>query len=177
VSKRRSATPRDDEVHNALLGDLESIRALLEGEHEAAVAEDGDDVPMLEDMVDGALSINEGRLASRTSMGDDGGAGTSRLADETMRTLLGAEWRSSARQIVSDARAAVEDATGEQWSPEQADALNEALKVRIDATLDDWLTDVMYARIDDLRARLLRMLEGEIKQFTDALKDNDDYGK
>ena len=177
MSKRRSATPNDDEVHNALLGDLESIRALLEAPpHEPGFVQDGDGVPMLEDMVDGALSINEGTLTSRTSMDDDSGAGTSRLADETMRTLLGAEWRSSARRIVSDARAAVAT-TGEQWTPAQADALNEALKVRIDSTLDDWLTDVMYARIDDLRERLLRLLESEIKQFTDALKDNDDYGK
>jgi hypothetical protein len=177
VSKRRSATPLDAEVHNALLGDLESIRALLEGTHVPGVAQDGDDVPMLEDMVDGAFSINEGTLTSRTSIDDDSGIGTSRLADETMRTLLGAEWRSSARRIVSDARAAVEGATGEQWSSEQSDALNEALKVRIDSTLDDWLTDVMYARIDDLRSRLLRLLEDEIKHFTDALKDHDDYGK
>src|SRR5262245_41007933 len=167
----RNATPRDDEVHNALLGDLESIRALLEMSPAADVAQDGDDVPMLEDMVEGGFSINEGTLTSRTSIDDGRGAGTSRLADETMQTLLGAEWRSSARRIVAEARA------GSRWSPEQTDALNEALKLRIDSTLDDWMTDVIYARIDDLRSRLLRLLEDEIKQLTEALKDNDDYGK
>jgi hypothetical protein len=176
VIKKRSPGPRD-EVQNTLLGDLESIRALLEVPQSADVVDEADDVPMLEDMVEGALSVSEGTLTSRTSMDDDNACGTSRLADETIRTLLGDEWRSSARQILSQARATIEDAAGDQWSPEQADALNEALKVRIDATLDDWLTDVMYARIDDLRSRLLLLLEGEIKQFTEALKDNDDYGK
>jgi len=174
--KKRNPDPRDNEVQNTLLGDLESIRALLEMPQSPDVVDEADDVPMLEDMVEGALSVSEGMLTSRTSMDDDNACGTSRLADETIRTLLGDEWRSSARRILANARATIEEAA-EQWSPEQADALNESLKVRIDATLDDWLTDVMYARIDDLRSRLLRLLEVEIKQFTDALKDNDDHGK
>jgi hypothetical protein len=164
-------------VHNTLLGDLESIRALLDVPPAPDLAEDVDDVPMLEDMVEGTLSVSEGTLASRASMDDDNARGTSRLADETIRTLLGDEWRSSARRILADARTGIEGVSGQHWSPEQADALNETLKVRIDATLDDWLTDVMYARIDDLRARLLHLLEAEIKQFTQALTDNDDHGK
>jgi hypothetical protein len=173
--------PRDDEVQNTLLGDLESIRSLLEIPTSPAVSDDSADsadVPMLEDMVDGAFTVSESVLSSRTSFDDDGGvAGASGLADETIKALLGDEWRASARRILSDARATIEDAAGARWSPQQADALNKALKVRIDDTLDDWLADVMYARIDELRSRLLALLEMETKRFTDALQDDNDHGK
>lgn len=172
--KKRSFAPLDTDVQNALLGDLESIRALLELPRSAVDIDDADDVPMLDDMVEGAFTVNEGSLTSRASIGDDSGA--SGLADDAIKALLDDEWRVSARRIISDARARIEDAAREQWTPEQADALNETLKVGIDATLDEWLTDVMYARIEDLRSRLLLLLEDEMKRFTEALTNDDEHG-
>ena len=45
--------------------------------------------------------------------------------------------------------------------------------MRIDRTLDDWLVEMINSRIDDLRTRLLAVLEHELTQFTRALTDED----
>ena len=162
-----------------MLGDLESIRALLDVPFDAAPAQDdSDDVPVLEDMVEGAFTVNESVLTSRSSF-DDGaaaGAGKSGLADDTIKALLGDEWRAQARKILSDARSTVEG-SGEDWSAEQLNSLNESLKVRIDRTLDDWLVEMMNSRIDELRSRLLAILENELEDFTRALTDEKQHGK
>lgn len=171
--RKPKPSPRDNDSQNTLLGDLESIRSLLDMSPLPAVAEDeGSDVPMLEDMIDGAFTVNESIFASRASI-DDGAGGNSGLADDTIKALLGDEWRSAARQILADARSAVEG-TGGRWSAQQTRALNDSLKLRVGLTVDDWLTEMMHARIEDLRSQLLAVLEQEIEEFTRQLTDADD---
>jgi hypothetical protein len=174
--KKPKPTTRESETQNTLLGDLESIRTLLDRPETAPVPEDSDDVPVLEDMVEGAFTVNESVLTSRSSFDDGTAAGTGKsgLADDTIKALLGDEWRAKARKILSDARSTAE---GSAWSAEQMNALNESLKVRIDRTLDDWLVEMMNSRIDDLRTRLLAILEHELSQFTRALTDKEQHGK
>jgi hypothetical protein len=177
--KKPKQSTRDTETQNSLLGDLESIRGLLdEATDSTPVGDESDDVPVLEDMVEGAFTVNESVLTSRTSF-DDGpssGAPKSGLADDTIKALLGDEWRGQARKILSDARSTVEG-SGLDWSADQMNALNESLKVRIDRTLDDWLVELINSRIDDLRTRLLAVLENELTQFTRALTDEEQDGK
>jgi hypothetical protein len=177
--KKPKQSTRDNETQSSLLGDLESIRSLLDGPTDSTpVTDDSDDVPVLEDMVEGAFTVNESVLTSRASF-DDGpssGAPKSGLADDTIKALLGDEWRGQARKILSDARSTVEG-SGLDWSADQMNALNESLKVRIDHTLDDWLVELINSRIDDLRTRLLTVLEHEITQFTRALTDEEQDGK
>jgi hypothetical protein len=177
--KKPKQSTRDTETQNSLLGDLESIRGLLdEATDSTPVGDESDDVPVLEDMVEGAFTVNESVLTSRTSF-DDGpssGAPKSGLADDTIKALLGDEWRGQARKILSDARSTVEG-SGLDWSADQMNALNESLKVRIDRTLDDWLVELIDSRIDDLRTRLLAVLENELTQFTRALTDEEQDGK
>ncbi len=177
--KKPKPTSRESETQNTLLGDLESIRSLLDVPlNTASAQDDSDDVPVLEDMVEGAFTVNESVLTSRSSF-DDGaaaGAGKSGLADDTIKALLGDEWRAQARKILSDARSTVEG-SGADWSAAQLNSLNESLKVRIDRTLDDWLVEMMNSRIDDLRTRLLGILEHELAQFTRALTDKEQHGK
>jgi hypothetical protein len=171
--KKPKPSVRDNDSQNTLLGDLESIRSLLDMSPAPAVAEDESrDVPMLEDMVDGAFTVNESLLTSRASIDDSGDAmhrsgagGKSGLADDTIKALLGDEWRSAARQILADARATVEGAGG-SWSEQHTRVLNDTLKLRIDHTVDDWLTEMMHARIEDLRSQLLAVLQREIEAFT-----------
>jgi hypothetical protein len=176
--KKPKPTSRESETHSALLGDLESIRTLLEMPDSAPITEDADDVPVLQDMVEGAFTVNESVLTSRSSFEDGALAGANKagLADDTIKVLLGDEWRAGARKILADARIAVEG-SGSTWSAAQLNTLNESLKVRIDHTLDDWLVEMMNSRIDDLRSRLLTMLETEIEQFTRALTDKEQHGK
>ena len=167
----------ESEAHSALLGDLESIRTLLDTSTEPPPAvDDGDDVPVLEDMVEGAFTVNESTLTSRASFDDGTASGKSGLADATIKALLGDEWRNEARKIIADARSNVEGAGGE-WTAAELNALNETLKVRIDRTLDDWLVEMLNARIDDLRSRLLAVLENELEQFTRTLTDHDSHGQ
>ena len=175
MTKKAKATPVESETHSALLGDLESIRTLLDTSNEAAppATDDGDDVPVLEDMVEGAFTINESNLTSRASFGDGAGTGKTGLADATIKVLLGDEWRNEARKIIADARGNAESA-GAQWSAAQWNALNETLKVRIDRTLDEWLVEMMNSRVDELRSRLLAVLENELEHFTRALTDDID---
>jgi hypothetical protein len=177
--KKPKPPQRDANVQDSLLGDLESIRALLDRPADPAPpSDDSDDVPVLEDMVEGAFTVNESVFTSRASF-DDGTAadtGKSGLADDTIKALLGDEWRAQARKILADARSTAEG-SGAGWSAEQMNALNESLKVRIDRTLDDWLVEMMNSRIDDLRTRLLAVLETELTRFTRALTDEEQDGQ
>jgi len=175
--KKPKSTSRESDAQNTLLGDLESIRALLEIP-ETTPVDDSDDVPVLEDMVEGAFTVNESVLTSRSSFDDGAAAGTGKsgLADDTIKALLGDEWRAEARKILADARTTVEGAGG-AWSSAQMNSLNESLKVRIDHTLDDWLVEMMNSRIDDLRSRLLAILEQELAEFTRVLTDKEQHGK
>ena len=129
-------------------------------------------------MVEGAFTVNESVLTSRTTFEDGtaAGVGKSGLADDTIKALLGDEWRSAAGQILADARATVE-AAGGIWSPQQTHALNDALKLRIDHTVDDWLTEMLHTRIEELRTRLLAVLEREMEQFTRTSTDSEDDGQ
>jgi hypothetical protein len=178
MKKPKPSTTRDSDTQNSLLGDLESIRTLLDRPDPAPNTDDSDDVPVLEDMVEGAFTVNESVLTSRASFDDGAAAGTGKsgLADDTIKALLGDEWRGQARKILSDARSTVEG-SGLDWSADQMNALNESLKVRIDRTLDDWLVEMINSRIDDLRTRLLAVLEHELTQFTRALTDEEQDGK
>jgi hypothetical protein len=195
VNKKPKAPSAESQTHTALLGDLESIRSLLDSPKSTPPPDDGSDVPVLEDMVEGALTVNESNLASRASFDDgasakrsdsatakrrDGaiaersdGAGKTGLADATIKVLLGDEWRNEARKIIADARSNAEGA-GTQWTAAQLNSLNETLKVRIDRTLDDWLVEMLNSRVDDLRSKLLAVLENELDLFTRALTDDTD---
>ena len=105
--KKPTPSTRDSDAQDSLLGDLESIRTLLDRTAEpASTPDDSDGVPMLEDMIEGAFTVNESVLTSRASF-DDGvavGSGKSGLADDTIKALLGDQWRAQARKILSDAR-------------------------------------------------------------------------
>jgi hypothetical protein len=183
--KKPKAPPVESETHSALLGDLESIRTLLESPKDASPpVDDSDDVPVLEDMVEGAFTVNESNLTSRASFGEgataerSGGAGSGKsgLADATIKVLLGDEWRNEARKIIADARSNAEG-TGARWNAAQLNSLNESLKVRIDRTLDDWLVEMLNSRVDELRSRLLAVLENELEQFTRTLTDPESHGQ
>jgi hypothetical protein len=169
---------------DGLLGDLESIRSLLEeddqqqpsappergdAESPAPPAEpstaadrgegDEEDVPLLEDVVRGGVSVNETFLSGeRHFQADSEAAG---LDDAVFKALLSDEWRDSARTLLDQARAAIEQHQTE-WTPEHTDELNAALRERIDATLQRWLRRAVMENIDDLRRALLAAVSDEI---------------
>jgi hypothetical protein len=155
--KKHSAL-HDTDVQNALLGDLESIRALLDI---PTIPDDGEDVPMLEDMVGGSYSVTEAQLTRTASIGREDGV--SALADETIEALLGDEWRERADEILAGVRVSVDDI---ETHAAMDRALDEQLRRRMARTVDDWLAELVHNRIDALRARMLELLDTEIKRFT-----------
>lgn len=207
---------KDDDA-NALLGDLESIRSLLDesaaageiaaaGEMAAAgdaasakndleansdaesdtgeAAEDGamdDDVPVLDDVIDGALKLSETDVGSDsqrslsnsdslnasgdTSSSDDTGG----LSDDLMSALLDDDWRTRAESLLAGARQDIEN-NREDWQPEYTDELTDALQVRIDATVHDWIGRTLTRHVDDLRSELVDALSDELgKQVSSKL--------
>lgn len=163
----------DPPPEDTLLGDLESIRALLETRGTPSVETPADaldetgDVPMLEDVVDGAFQLNESPLASRRAFEDDLG-GPSALADETIEALLSDSWRESAEGIIQGARQAL-DAAAARWSDSETAALEAALRARIDDALRDWMAEITLNHIDELRQRLLEAIDAEVRNITEQL--------
>jgi hypothetical protein len=85
------------------------------------------------------------------------------LSEDLFDSLLGDRWKSSAEDILTEARGAIE-AHRNNWTPEDTDELNAALRVRIDETLTEWLRETVKARMDELHAVLLETAEATIDQ-------------
>lgn len=147
--------------HDALLDDLESIRELLDEEQEAS--DDASSVPLLDDMLDGALTLEEADLtAERDTLIDDGRPTRHRwLDDGLLDALLTDQWKLSAEAVLTQARGAIE-AHRNEWTPEDTDELNQALRERIDATLTRWLRETISAHMEELRAELVQAAESTI---------------
>lgn len=153
---------------SGLLGDLESIRSLLEESQEAPARAGEDDVPLLEDVVHGGVSVNETFVSGEGEFADSDEA--SGLNEDIFKALLSDEWRESARELLDEARAAIEKHQTD-WTPEHTDELNAALKVRIDETMQQWLRELVASRIDDLRRELLNAMSQQIRATIDEQFD------
>jgi hypothetical protein len=149
--------PNVESSDTSLVGDLESLRGLLNETTPAPLLEDPGEFPPHDDAPQ--------RPAKPDSLGDD-----------TIKALLGDEWRQSADQILSAAREAIEHVSSD-WSPQHTTELNEALRVRIDATLEAWLEAAVRQRLEELRATLLAAIESEIATFTAQLTQQDPDGE
>ena len=160
-----------------LLGDLESIKELLdEEEQQKATAATPPDVPLLDDMVEGAYTLDESDSLLSASPALGGGrrarapqsparqeSAGKYLSEDLFDSLLGDRWKSSAEDILTEARGAIE-AHRNDWTPEDTDELNAALRVRIDETLTEWLKETVKARMDELHAVLLETAEATIDE-------------
>ncbi len=152
-----SEAPIEDSLDTSLVGDLESLRSLLNETTPAPLLEDPGEFPARDD------------VTQRPARPDS-------LSDDTIKALLGDEWRQSADQILSAAREAIEHVSSD-WSPQHTTELNEALRVRIDATLEAWLETAVRQRIAELRATLLAAIETELATFTARLTQQDPDGE
>ena len=130
-------------------------------------AEAGDDldVPVLEDVVDGAISVNETLFSRRTEapVDDDGPIG---LDDAAIEALLADEWQEATKTVLDDARSRITEAP-DAWTPQDTDELNHALKIRIDDTVREWIRETFRQHIDELRGRLRTVIAREISEQID----------
>ena len=181
-------TESDNSDPDELLGDLESIKELLDEQRQEArrpAAAEAPDVPLLDDMVEGAYTLDESdsllsatpalgggrrpRTPSATSSSTTRSEAEGKyLSEDLFDSLLGDKWKSSASDILTEARGAIE-AHRNDWTPEDTDELNAALRVRIDETLTEWLKETVRARMDELHAVLLETAEATIDEKIRAL--------
>lgn len=173
---------KSDAQASGLLGDLESIRTLLDDgdaaprgdRHDSGDAEDADeaapasvddgadadagndaDVPLLEDVVHGGVGLNQTFFAGEGDFAEDADEPSHSGLDEALfKTLLSEEWRDNSRDLLEDVRDTIERDQAE-WTPAATEDLNEALQERIDETIDAWLHDLVARHIDELRQVLL----------------------
>ncbi|MEM6709332.1 MAG: hypothetical protein AAF648_11150 [Pseudomonadota bacterium] len=141
------AASGDQDDSKKLLGDLQRIRSLLDDDSEpkdAPPAVDADGVPLLDDAV-----VEDSPAA--TGLGGD-----------VFERLLGDDWKADADEVLKEARLSI-DAAATGWTPDDTDALNEALRTRIDETIHEWLETLLNERIGELRARVLKAMADEIQ--------------
>lgn len=173
----------------AILGDLETLRSLLVDDDDVPpstkrtpdkvksqrstddlfaaqeetrdTAQDDMDVPVLDDVVDGALEVDEGMLAMHDHL--ESSEGDHILDDDAIKALLSDDWQSAALDVLDNARQQIQESQTE-WSPVDTDELNQALKVRIDATVSDWIRTTVVKHMGELRSQLLAAVQDEVTQ-------------
>ncbi len=175
---RHQKGPLPPPPESSLLGDLESIRGLLSREGEADELRTGDDtpdVPILDDVVDGALQVDESPLEAHTTLTVDS-AGDSLLGDETIKALLGDEWRTAADEIIRSARKSLSEAAA-AWSADDTEMLARMLNGRIDDTIGQWMHELTVQNVAGLRERLIAAITDAVKEITDQLTDSASHGE
>ena len=171
-------TEAEEGSPDELLGDLESIKDLLDEQQQRTASNlpSSDDateagVPLLDDMIDGAYKLEERSFLTAATPALGGGRGKQKnryMSEDLFDALLGDEWKASASDILTEARGAIE-AHRNQWSPDDTDELNDALRVRIDETLSVWLRKTISERMDELHTELLRAAESVINEKINTL--------
>ncbi len=144
MTNQLSSGSDNQEESGELLDDLESIKDLLDEDQ---------DSPLLDDVEQPAPTL-----------GIPAPPGERQPA--AISNLLGDAWGESVQQMFADARQTIE-AHSEQWLPEQTDELSQALKIRLDATVHEWLTQTLAANIELLRDRIVMELADEIAKHID----------
>jgi hypothetical protein len=151
-------SPKDSEdSEDELLGDLESLRSILD-EEDATVPQDDTAVPLLDDVVSDAAGDEAGAPAQ---------AGPGGMDDDLFQALLSDDWRETAAAIIEQVPATIGQTAG--WTAEQITALERALRLELDETLSQWIRDTLARHADALRAELLEALSGELKPSVDGI--------
>lgn len=193
---------------NGLMGDLESIKALLEeddlesvpealsqalnpaefvtdpdaGEHAGDNAynvgdhdiELDDEIPLLAD----TLSSFDPKTGLSTPLTAEPAPVEPILEDTpepeglsnvTLDALLGDEFHEATAQVMQQARGLINQHATE-WSPQQTDELADALRVRIDDAVQQWIQTSLAAHAGELQQRLLNAVRKELAHHLDALE-------
>ncbi|HEY5680716.1 MAG TPA: hypothetical protein VIS55_11665 [Pseudomonadales bacterium] len=158
MSTKDSADSEDE-----LLGDLESLRSILDEEDEL-MPQDDEAVPLLDDVVADAADAEEPARAS------PGG-----LDDDLFQALLSDDWRESAAAIIEQAPAALGQAVA--WKPREIAALRQALRLKQDETLNQWISDALERHAEALQAELLEAFSGELKPAVEGILRRDAGGE
>ncbi len=164
-----------DKQQDALLGDLENIRAVL-AEEQQALTDDLEatletNVPLLEDVIAGGMAVEEQFLTGAETL-DTESEEFPGLDEEMIKALMGDEWREATRKILNEARQKIDDHK-RTLTPDATNELNDALKVRIDTTVERWLHQLVADNIDALRQQLVGTLGKELNHLLEDFNEGD----
>lgn len=196
---------------NGLMGDLESIKALLEEDDLDSVPEvlsqalnptdvlegnerdtesdhDFEDIPLLADTLSSfdpktglstPLSVDSLESAETLELDDNSermaldSAPTEHddnpMSNVSLDALLGDEFHEATANVMQQARGLINQHATE-WSPQQTDELAEALRVRIDDAVQQWIQLSLAAHAGELQQRLLNAVRSELAQHLDAFE-------
>jgi len=84
--------------------------------------------------------------------------------------LLGDEWRTQSSELLQTASAKIQ-AQQLDWNPEDTQTLTDALRVRLDQSIQGWLQTTLAEQISGLRQQLLLDLQDELTQRVNQTLD------
>jgi len=172
---------------NGLMGDLESIKALLE--------EDDLDSTAVWELA--AEPVSESGVEPAPKSTQDSAKETTNeaaadpvpvlvdpvLADEIAPTpvtsssaaaldaILGSDFHDATAQVMARARGLIEEHPN-KWSPQQTDELSDALRVRIDDAVQEWISTALAAHAGELQQRLLDAVRDELARHLASFRSD-----
>lgn len=184
---------------NGLMGDLESIKALLEEEDDdlpswdiaaEPVQEVSLETPAAADLPTDNLSIDDllvkdvatddreevpkdVRQAQPDALLNTPQQPNTAATAAALDALLGTEFHNATANVMARARGLIEQHPNE-WSPQQTDELSDALRVRIDGAVQQWITASLSAHAGELQQRLLTAVRDELARHLEAFEIADD---
>lgn len=161
---------------NGLMGDLESIKALLE-EEDDLLSDPSWDIAM--------EPVQEVSVPEPPILTTKAPEPTPELTEETVQeplqepapttdaaaldALLGTEFQDAATKVMARARGLIEQHPN-KWSPQQTDELSDALRVRIDGAVKEWISVSLAAHAGELQQRLLNAVRDELARHLEAFE-------
>ena len=172
---------------NSLMGDLESIKALLEEEDLEAVPEslsqalhpaievdaqeqiEEEIEEPLEEQIDDAAFDLASDLSEPLSEPLADSLKEIQLSNTSLDALLGEEFHEATAEVMERARGLINQHAN-QWSPQQTDELADALRVRIDGAVEQWIQTSLSAHAAELQQRLLNAVRTELARHLEAFE-------
>lgn len=188
---------------DSLMGDLETIRELLEEEDwqvqpdnahasnpEPSVAKElaqpddkvgsecvqseaseerADASAAIDDLTELNPTTTEPDTQSDSQSDTQSAAHPSAQVNTTPGTLLDRAFTAEADLVMGRARALIEEHPN-AWSPQQTDELCDALKVRIDDTIHQWIDETLARHRNVLEERLVRTIQNELAEHLQLLE-------
>ncbi len=94
-------------------------------------------------------------------------------AETSLDGLLGDEFHNATAEVLQRARSLIQQHPN-QWSPQQTDELTDALRVRIDDTVQQWIQTSLAAHATQLQQRLLNTVRHELARHLDVFESSSD---
>lgn len=88
---------------------------------------------------------------------------TSAQNQDLFDALLGTGWEAQSNELLQAASATIQ-AQKLDWNPEDSEALTEALRVRLEQSINGWLNTTLTEQVELLRQQLLLDLQQELSQ-------------